>query len=42
MVLHPELGSQKKTITKGLKRIKKELRTLNAEQILRDDSLDNN
>ena len=41
MVLHPELGSQKKTITKGLKRIKKELRTLNAEQILRDDSLDN-
>jgi glycosyltransferase involved in cell wall biosynthesis len=39
-VLHPELGSRKKTIRKGLKRIKKELEALNADQILMDNSLD--
>ena len=40
MVLHPELGSGKKTIRKGLKRFKKELKALNADQILMDNSLD--
>lgn len=40
-VLHPELGSRKKTIRKGLKRFKKELEALNANQILMDNSLDN-
>ncbi|MBW1675807.1 MAG: glycosyltransferase [Deltaproteobacteria bacterium] len=39
-VLHPELGSRKKTIRKGLKRFKKELEALNAGQILKDNSLD--
>ena len=39
-VLHPELGSRKKTIRKGLKRIKKELEALSANQILMDSSLD--
>lgn len=41
MVLHPELGARKSTIRKGLKRINKALKDLNAEQILGDDSLDN-
>ncbi len=41
MVLHPELGARKSTIRKGLKRINKALKDLNAEQILMDDSLDN-
>ena len=40
MVLHPELGARKSTIRKGLKRINKALKDLNAEQILMDDSLD--
>jgi len=40
MVLHPELGARKRTIRKGLKRINKALKDLNAEQILMDDSLD--
>ena len=40
MVLHPELGSRKRTVIKGLRRIKKELRALNADQILGDNSLD--
>lgn len=40
MVLHPELGARKKTITKGLKRIQKELKALNADQILTDNALD--
>ena len=41
MVLHPKLGARKSTIRKGLKRINKALKDLNAEQILIDDSLDN-
>lgn len=41
MVLHPELGARKSTIKKGLKRINKALKNLNAEQILMDDFLDN-
>jgi hypothetical protein len=41
MALHPELGARKSTIRKGLKRINKALKDLNAEQILMDDSLDN-
>jgi hypothetical protein len=40
MVLHPELGARKSTIRKGLKRINKALKDLNAEQILKEDSLD--
>ncbi len=39
-VLNPELGSRKKTITKGNKRIKRKLKKLNAYSILNDDSLD--
>ncbi len=41
MVLYPELGTRKSTIRKGLKRINKALKDLNAEQILGDNSLDN-
>jgi hypothetical protein len=40
MVFHPELGAEKKTIRKGLKRFKRELKALNADQILMDNSLD--
>ena len=40
MVLHPELGSRKRTIRKGLKRIKKELKRINADKILRENALD--
>jgi hypothetical protein len=40
MVLHPDLGARKKTVVKGLKRIKKELNALNADQILKDNTLD--
>ena len=40
LILNPELGSKKKTIDKGLKRIKWKLASLNAEKILADDSLD--
>ena len=41
MVLHPELGSKRKTIFKGKKRITMELARLDADKILLDDSLDN-
>ncbi|MCP4673028.1 MAG: glycosyltransferase family 2 protein, partial [Desulfobacula sp.] len=40
MVLHPELGSKKRNIRKGLKRIKKELQLINSDKILKDNSLD--
>ncbi len=40
MVLNPELGSRTKSVVKGLKRIKKFLKEINAEQILVDEGLD--
>ena len=40
MVLNPNLGSREKTIVQGLKRIQKKLQKINAENILRDESLD--
>jgi hypothetical protein len=40
MVLNPELGSRKKSVGKGLKRIEKFLKEINAEQILADEGLD--
>jgi len=40
LILNPELGSKKKTITKGLKRIQWKLASINAEAILADDDLD--
>lgn len=39
-VLNPELGSRKKTIKKGNKRIKRNLKKLNAYNILKNDLLD--
>jgi cellulose synthase/poly-beta-1,6-N-acetylglucosamine synthase-like glycosyltransferase len=39
-VLNPELSSRKKSVTKGLKRIKKQLASFNADEILQDSSLD--
>lgn len=40
MVLHPELGSGWKNVAKGRRRIKKELRKLDADRILADETLD--
>lgn len=40
LVLNPQLGSRKKTIIQGRKRIEKALKALQAEKILQDDSLD--
>ena len=40
MVLNPELGSRKKSIAQGLRRIRKILDEMNAEVILNDDTLD--
>ncbi|MEM9243983.1 MAG: glycosyltransferase [Pseudomonadota bacterium] len=40
LVLNPQLGSRKKTIAQGQKRIHKILADLNAEAILNDDALD--
>jgi glycosyltransferase involved in cell wall biosynthesis len=40
MILNPELGARNSTITKGLKRIKKGLKDLEASHILQDGSLD--
>ncbi len=40
MVLHPELGSRKKTVRKGMKRIKKALKVLKADEIMKENSLD--
>lgn len=40
VVLNPQLGSRKKTIDQGLKRIQKIMDQLQAKQILADDSLD--
>lgn len=40
-VLNPALGSRKKSITKGTRRIEKALKKLQADKILQDDSLDN-
>jgi len=40
MILNPELGSNSKTIRKGLKRCQKELKSLNSGIILNDDTLD--
>ncbi len=40
MVLHPELGTGKKNIAKGTRRINRELAKLDADRILLDDSLD--
>ena len=40
MVLNPELGSRKSSISKGLKRIHKILNEINAQEILNDDTLD--
>jgi len=40
MVLNPELGARKKTISKGAKRVEKALRQLQASMVLRDSSLD--
>lgn len=42
MVLNPELGARNITITKGLKRIQKIVDSLNAKQLLQENSLDNN
>ena len=39
-VLNPALGSRKKSIDKGTKRINKALRKIHSEEILRDHSLD--
>ncbi len=41
MVLHKEFGITSRTRRQGLKRIEKELKNLNADKILKDDSLDN-
>ncbi|OGT46977.1 MAG: glycosyltransferase [Gammaproteobacteria bacterium RIFCSPHIGHO2_12_FULL_41_20] len=41
VVLNPELSSRKKSVTKGLRRIKKTLADLNADKILQDVQLDN-
>lgn len=40
MVLNPELGARQKTIKQGQQRIKHRLKAVQAEQILRDESLD--
>jgi len=40
IILNPALGGRKKTITKGLKRVKKQLNQLNAQTVLADASLD--
>ncbi len=40
MVVHSELGARKKTIVKGQKRIKKGLKVLKANQILKNNFLD--
>lgn len=40
MVLHPELGARDSTISKGLKRIQKGFKEMNAPQVLQDASLD--
>lgn len=41
MVLNPELGARQKTIKQGKQRLEQRLKAVNAEQILRDLSLDN-
>lgn len=40
MVLNPELGARESTISKGMRRIQKQLQALNADRILADVSLD--
>jgi hypothetical protein len=40
MILNPELGSSSKTIRKGSIRCEKELKRLNSDKILNDDTLD--
>ncbi|MDJ0803703.1 MAG: glycosyltransferase [Desulfobacterales bacterium] len=40
LVLHPELGSSRKNITRGRRRIQRIFRLMDAEAILRDASLD--
>ena len=40
MVLHPELGAKARTVHKGLKKIKKELKRLDSKRVLKDDYLD--
>ncbi len=40
MIFHPELGSGGGAIAKGMKRIRRILKELNADEILADDSLD--
>ncbi|MBW2010634.1 MAG: glycosyltransferase, partial [Deltaproteobacteria bacterium] len=40
MVVHSELGARKKTIVKGQKRIKRGLKVLKADQILKNNFLD--
>jgi len=39
-VLNPDLGSRKKSITKGTRRIKKALKAIQAEKILKEDQWD--
>ena len=41
MALHPDLGSSRRNISSGRRRIRKIFREMNAEAILRDTSLDN-
>lgn len=40
MVLNPDLGTRKKSVNKGLRRIQKSLEAFNAAQVLSDGSLD--
>jgi len=40
MIFHPELGSGGRTIAKGMRRIRRVLKELNADDILSNDSLD--
>lgn len=40
MVLNPELGAKKNTVQKGVKRNQKELKRLNAHEVLKDSTLD--
>ncbi len=41
MLLHPEFGLKNRSVQKGLKKIKTELKHINSDEILREDSLDN-
>lgn len=40
LILNPEMGTSKKNLTKGLRRVENKLREFNADQILQDTSLD--